>query len=174
MFTYDTLMCSRGTHMCVHLLEHNETRVQFRHTCVYTWKTHVFTWNTITCKKSTHVCTRGKHICIPLEHKYVQKHRECGKSARVCTRGTHICAHVSEHTCSPKAHTHARTYKMCVLWSTSMCTPREQICPQMPKNAHLKHTHVFTWNTHLLTWNTNTCQNRTHMCVQVEHTHVYT
>ena len=47
VFTYDTLMRSRGTHMCVHL-EHNETRVQFRHTCVYTWNTHAFTWNTKT------------------------------------------------------------------------------------------------------------------------------
>ena len=90
VFTYDTLMRSRGTHMCVHL-EHNETRVQFRHTCVYTWNTHAFTWNTKTRNSSTHVCTRGTHICIPLEHKHVSTWNTA------CAIKAHMCVHV-EHT----------------------------------------------------------------------------
>ena len=113
VFTCGTLMCSRGTRMCAHL-EHNETRVQFRDTCVYTLNTHVFTWNTNTCNTCVYNCARlennhafsGAHTCAHLKSKYV-----------VRCKNVHL------------AHTNVFT------WHTHLCT--------WNTNIHVKHTYVY-------------------------------
>ena len=110
VYTWNTHMCSPTTRYCVHVgahmrvhLEHNESRVQFRQTCAYTWCVHleqkhvqlkhtcVYTWG-------THTYTTGTQICAP-------EHRVCNESTHVYTRGTHSCrvyCFSRKHMCVPR------------------------------------------------------------------------
>ena len=127
VFTYDTLMRSRGTHMCVHL-EHNETRVQFRHTCVYTWNTHTYTTETV------YIHLRHTHKCVELENKHV-----------LLGKHTHTCANVER--------TYVFTYDTLMRSrGTHMCVHLEH----NETRVQFRHTCVYTWNTHAFTWNTKT------------------
>ena len=78
VFTYDTLMRSRGTHMCVHL-EHNENA----------------------CPIQTHMCVHVEHTCVHLEHKDAQLKHTCvyAWDTHMCTTGTQTCVHLEHRVC---------------------------------------------------------------------------
>ena len=98
VFTYDTLMRSRGTHMCVHL-EHNETRVQFN--------------------SDTHVCTRGTHMRSPGTQRRAIK-------AHMCVRVGHTYVYHWNTNMCPPGTPRVRLKHTCVyMWNTHMRT-REQ------------------------------------------------